>query len=72
MEVHWGAPGTGKTRYCHDLARIFYDDDIWVHGGGNWFDGYEGQAVAVFDDFYGCVDFGLLLKVLDRYKTQYL
>lgn len=68
VEIIWGTPGTGKTRYCHDLARIFYDDDIWIHGGGNWFDGYEGQRVAVFDDFYGCMDFGLLLKVLDRYK----
>jgi len=70
VEVIWGHPGTGKTRYCHDVARIHYDDDVWIHGGGNWFDGYEGQQVAIFDDYYGCLDFGLFLKVLDRYKCQ--
>lgn len=70
VEVLWGAPGTGKTRYCHDVARWFYDEDVWIYGGGGWFDGYEGQKVAIFDDFYGDVPLGLMLKVLDRYKVQ--
>lgn len=70
VEVLWGAPGTGKTRYCHDVARIFFDNDVWIYAGGGWFDGYCGQKVCIFDDFYGDVPLGLFLKVLDRYKCM--
>lgn len=70
VEVLWGAPGTGKTRFCHQQAHLFFDDDTWTYGGSGWFDGYQGQKVAIFDDFYGDVPLGLFLKALDRYKCQ--
>lgn len=68
VEIIYGQAGTGKTRYCHQMARIFYDSDVWIYPGRGWFDGYTGQKVVIFDDFYGDMDFGVLLKVLDRYK----
>lgn len=70
VEVIWGMSGTGKTRYAYDTARIFYDNDFWVYPGRGWFDGYSGQRVAIFDDFYGDMDFGVFLKVLDRYPLR--
>jgi hypothetical protein len=66
--VFYGETGTGKTRTIwenHD------PDDIYVHAGDRWFDGYVGQPVAVFDD-YGGSEFKLsyFLKLLDRYPWR--
>lgn len=69
-ELLWGKTGTGKTRFVHDFSRIHYDDDLWIYSGGGWFDGYCGQRVALFDDYYGDIPFGLFLKVLDRYPVN--
>lgn len=62
--VFWGRTGAGKTRLVHELAT-----DLYIHPGGAWFDGYDGQADVLFDDFGGS-DFRLpyLLKLLDRYQ----
>lgn len=66
-EVRWGDCGTGKTESidsssqygrvacgsfvppleCWDPKNVFLKC-----GMGNWFDGYDGQPVIVFDDFY--------------------
>lgn len=69
VELLWGTPGTGKTRYAHFVADVFYEGDLWTYPGKGWFDGYIGQRVALFDDFYGDIEFGMLMRVLDRYKT---
>lgn len=70
VTVITGAAGTGKTRFVYDNARIFFDNDIWSYPGQGWFDGYQGQQVALFDDFRGDVPFDLMLKVLDRYPIR--
>lgn len=70
VECFIGKPGTGKTRFVHDFARIFYDGDLWTWGGDRWFDGYCGQKVACFDDFRGEIPISNLLKALDRYDNQ--
>lgn len=70
VELLWGTPGTGKTRYAHFVANLFYEGDIWTYPGRGWFDGYCGQKVALFDDFYGDIEFGLLLRLLDRYRVN--
>jgi len=46
----WGPPGAGKTQAAYDWVG---DDDVWESGmdGGKWFDGYDGHANIVFDDF---------------------
>lgn len=67
--VYWGRTGAGKTRAVWENRPS--DDDIYIHPGGPWFDGYGGQPIALFDDFAGN-DFKLqyLLKLLDRYPMR--
>jgi len=66
--VFWGDAGAGKTRRVWDNHPA---EDIWVYGGGGWFDGYIGQEVALFDDFHGSeLNLNLLLRVLDRYPLS--
>lgn len=64
--VLWGDTGTGKTRKAFESGPAPY-----FHPGGSWFDGFEGQEVAIFDDFSGsCFPIAYLLKLLDRYPMQ--
>lgn len=66
--VYWGATGAGKTRKVYDdNAEV----EVYSHPGGMWFDGFDGQPVALFDDFGGS-EFKLtyLLKLLDRYPMK--
>lgn len=66
--LYWGKTGTGKTRSVYDKHPL---DDIFVHAHKEWFDGYDGQPVCLFDDFGGS-EFKLtyLLKLLDRYPFK--
>lgn len=65
--VYYGETGIGKTR------RAFEETETppYVHSGGMWFDGYDGQENVIFDDFGGS-EFKLtyLLKLLDRYPMR--
>lgn len=77
-KVFWiaGETGTGKTRSVFKSARLLTggsDDDIWISSGGlRWFDGYDGQSVAIFDDFRAkhVTSFAFLLRLLDRYPVS--
>lgn len=61
--VYWGKTGTGKTRKVYDE-----NENIYAHTESQWFDGYTGQSVVLFDDFHGGVfKLPYLLKLLDRY-----
>lgn len=63
--VLWGRSGAGKTRTVYDGHPWA---DIYTHTGTQWFDGYHGQPVVLFDDFTGSeFKLGYLLKLLDRY-----
>lgn len=66
VRVYYGQTGTGKSRKAFSQAISPY-----VHSGGSWFDGYEGEADVIFDDFGGS-EFKLtyLLKLLDRYPMR--
>jgi len=68
VRVLWGRTGTGKTRKVFDAHER---ETIYVHPGEAWFNGYEGQEVALFDDFNGS-EFKLayFLKILDRYPMR--
>jgi len=66
--VLWGKTGAGKTRQVFNYHER---GTIYVHTGENWFDGYDGQPVVLFDDYNGS-EFKLsyLLKLLDRYPMR--
>lgn len=78
VEVLWGAPGVGKSRYVHDFANVHFglgdfgtfEPDLWTSKSSQWFDGYSGQRVALFDDYAGGIEFQLFVKLLDRYHLQ--
>jgi len=42
-----GRPGVGKTH----KARNDYGDDLYIKPMNKWWDGYNGQAVVILDDF---------------------
>lgn len=64
--VFIGPSGCGKTR----TARECFPAAYW-HPGGKWWDDYDGEAVVVFDEFYGHkLSFSQLLQVLDRYPLR--
>lgn len=63
--VFWGPTGTGKTRRVWEFGD---PDQIWIHPGGHWFDGYDQHPAVLFDDFEGSwFKLSYLLKLLDRY-----
>lgn len=67
--VYWGRTGAGKTRAVYE--NLPNPNSLYTHPGGPWFDGYEGQAICLFDDFSGsCFQLPYLLKILDRYPMQ--
>lgn len=74
-----GATGTGKTRSAFKSGRALAralgtgPGDTWISSGGlRWFDGYDGQAVAILDDFRAkhCTSFAFFLRLLDRYPVD--
>jgi len=74
-----GSTGTGKTRCAlksgRAMARAYGRpaDDIWINDGGlRWFDQYDGQTVAILDDFRAkhVTSFAFFLRLLDRYTLR--
>lgn len=72
---YYGATGTGKSREAFSLGQQS-PDGFWVAPLSlDWFDGYTGQGVVLFDDFrskyinakYG---FSGFLRLLDRYPVS--
>lgn len=69
VHVLWGAPGTGKTRAVYDQHGL--ENVFTLHQMPTlWFDGYTGQKILLLDDFYGWIQWGTLLKMLDIYPFQ--
>jgi len=70
-KVIWlhGQTGAGKTKYIYDNHQY---KDVWMSSKNlDWFDGYTGHKVAVFDDFRGSsCSFNWLLRLLDKHPLQ--
>lgn len=64
--VLFGKPGTGKSRHAFEGFPDAYPM-LQPTNGAVYFDGYVGQETVIIDDFYGWINFSLLLKMLDRY-----
>lgn len=71
----WGRAGTGKSDiftpqyirdYTRELTDFKYTRDVWHSGlfDGKFFNGYDGQPIAVFDDFKGNIQHASLLQLL--------
>lgn len=60
----YGPPGTGKSRLARDLVRGY--SHFFYAGQGQWYDGYDQQRVAVFDDISSAqLPVRILLRLLD-------
>lgn len=62
VEVIFGPTGTGKSKYCNDNFEGCY----WKQRG-KWWDNYSHQDVVVLDEFYGWLQWDVLLRLCDRY-----
>lgn len=66
--VFWGKTGTGKTRRVWEFVDT---QELWVHPGDKWFDGYDGHKAVLFDDFDGSwFKLVYFLRLLDRYPMS--
>jgi len=60
----WGATGLNKSRLGRD---IYPENTFFKMPGNDWFDGYEGHEVAIFDDYRkNWFTFSFLLNLLDH------
>lgn len=72
----WGETGVGKTQCAFHAGSELAPggaDDVWFSPGNlRWFDGYDGQHVAIFDDFRAkqVTSFAFFLRLLDRYPID--
>lgn len=70
IKIYWGDSGTGKTKKAVEENPGAY---ILTKPNGNntlWFDGYESHSTIIVDEFYGWIQFDLLLRLLDRYPLK--
>lgn len=68
---YWGPTGTGKTLRAVREAESLGVEPYIRSGNSKFFDGYDGHTFAIFDDFRDShVEFGFLLRLLDRYPLR--
>lgn len=74
IKTHYlvGAAGTGKSYRYVELCEEYGENKIYhvtdyLNGG---FDLYRGQPILFLDEFKGGMPYGVLLSILDKYKSQ--
>lgn len=63
--VIYGPTGTGKSKYCRDN----FESPYWKQRG-KWWDNYSQQSVCILDEFYGWLQWDVLLRMCDRYPLM--
>lgn len=66
----YGETGEGKTKRAVETAER-YNLTYWLSNDNlKWFDGYQGQQIAILDDFRKSMltDWSFLLRILDGYS----
>jgi hypothetical protein len=63
-----GTTGTGKSKIASLIAQ-FLGEASWLDPELVWFDQFQGQALAVVDEFRGCKA-SMMLRLADRYPLQ--
>lgn len=62
---YWGETGVGKSHKAfegfHPATHYVYPND------GGWWDGYTGQEVVIFNEFRGEIQFGQMLRLVDKW-----
>lgn len=70
VALFWGTTGSGKTRMVHDHCE---PDELYNTFciKTPWFDGYNGQRVALLDECgAGMMNVNMLKRILDRYPMD--
>lgn len=65
--VIWGETGVGKSKWA---AETYGDEAYWKPPNSKWWDGYEGNNVAIVDEFYGWLSWTETLRLADRYPCS--
>lgn len=72
--VYWfyGATGTGKTKAAYELVKSLNKDFYRSStNGGQWFNGYMGQPIAILDEVRANKwPYALMLELLDGYEVR--
>lgn len=63
-----GGTGTGKSKISHLISQ-YLGEAAWIDPALQWFDQYEGQALAIVDEFRGC-SASQILRLADRYPLR--
>lgn len=64
----WGPTGVGKSRRAREIMEE-HDADVYCKDATKWWDGYDGHAGTIIDDYRGG-DFVEMLRLLDRYEHR--
>lgn len=70
--LFFGDAGTGKSTKARSYAKLYGEHyTLGVPSGGNiWFDGYNGEATLLIDEFKGWIQPTFLNQLLDKYKLK--
>ncbi len=71
--IYQGPTGCGKTSRVyaeHDSTTVYCVGCPATSTTGVWFDGYRGEPVLLFDDFYSWIRYALLLRICDRHQLN--
>lgn len=65
VEIHFGLPGAGKTRYVYDNFK-----DVYSKPNYRRWDGYEYNDTVIIDNYDGYINFKEFLQVINRYPHR--